>query len=570
MSRSSPGRYALHEFAKNVFGEEAFDAQGGLPVERTGVDRWAVTARDSMVRFTYNVYGDTLNGTHVAVDESHAHLNAPATLAWARGFENMPARVRLVQPEGRTWAAATQLFPTVDPLVFTAPNLTYLMDSPIEFGDVTVHTFTIGIRPDGPDTTVRLSLHEIEASDDVEEFVTSIERIIEEERAVFGELPSFEPGFYTFLADYLPWAQGDAMEHRNSSVLTLPAPSAFARIARLDTIAHEFFHVWNVERIRPRSLEPFDLTGPNSSQELWLAEGFTNYYAPLTLRRAGFTSTEQWLAWMAAVINEVTQAPARRLRSPAEVSALAPLVDGAQHGDRTILSNTFLSYYTWGSAVALGLDLTLRDRSNGARTLDDYLRELWLRHGKPGGSAPGIVDRPYTQADLMDALEAVAGDRGFAQAFFARFINGRDVPDYTALLARAGFLVRPARPGQAWVGEIALHTAGVEVRVGEPPAMGTPAWEAGLAQDDVLQEAGQTMVDSTGAWSRAVAGARPGSVLPVRVMRRGQPLTLSLRVEEHPDIEIVRVERTGVRLTSEQEAFRRAWLESRVTPPSNR
>ncbi|MGE3840507.1 MAG: M61 family metallopeptidase [Vicinamibacterales bacterium] len=571
MSRSSPGRYALHEFAKNVFGEEALDAQGSrLPLERTGIDRWTVTARDSAVRFTYNVYGDTLNGTHLAVDESHAHMNAPATLAWTRGLEDAAARVRLVQPEGRAWTVATQLFPTADPLVFTAPNLAYLMDSPIEFGDVRLHSFTVGVRPDGPDTTVRVALHEIEATDDAEEFLENVERIIAEQRAVFGELPAFEPGFYTFLADYLPWAQSDAMEHRNSAVLTSSAPASFARIARLDTIAHEFFHVWNVERIRPRSLEPFDLTGPSASHELWLAEGFTNYYAPLTLRRAGFTSTEQWLAWMAAVINQVTQAPARGLRSPSEVSVMAPLVDGAQHGDRTILSSTFLSYYTWGSAVALGLDLSLRARTNGAKTLDDYLRELWHRHGRPGGRAPGVVDNPYTSADLVDALGAVAGDVDFARSFFARFINGLEVPDYAALLAPAGFSLRAARPGQSWVGEIDLLTSGPEVRVGEPPGMGTPAYEAGLAQDDVIQQAGQMQIDSTGAWSRAVAGVRPGSVLSVRVMRRGQPLTLSVRVGEHPDIEIVRVERTGVRLTSQQEAFRRAWLESRATEPSNR
>lgn len=570
MSRTSPGRYALHEFAKNVFGEEASGANGQpLPLQRTGLDRWTVVANGDTIRFSYNLYGDTLNGTHVAVDESHAHLNAPATFVWARGLEDAPARIRFEQPAGRNWRAFTQLYPTADPLVFTAPNLVYLMDSPVEFSDATVNVLRLGVNGQGGATaTVRIARHEVTVGDDPEDFLDDIERVILEEREVFGELPDFEPGSYTFLADYLPWAQGDAMEHRNSSVLTSPAPASFARLARLDTIAHEFFHVWNVERIRPLSLEPFDFTEANVSSDLWLAEGFTNYYAPLILRRAGFTSTEQWLGWMAGVINEVTQSPARRVRSVAEVSALAPFADGAQHADRTVLSNTYLSYYTWGSAVALGLDLSLRDHSDGARSLDDFMRVLWTRHGKPGGRVPGVVDRPYVQADLVAALATVAGDSAFAQAFFDRFITGRDVPPFGMLLARAGLQLRPARPGQSWAGSLELSSTGADVRLEAPPPMGTPAWNAGLAQDDVLIKAGNTLLDSPGAWSRVLAGSKPGAVLPIEIQRRGQQLVLPLRVAENPDIEIVRIERTGGRLTPDQEAFRRAWMESKVVPPA--
>ena len=134
MSRSSPGRYALHEFAKNVFDVRAFDASGKeLSMVRPNPHQWTVPEHQGRVRVVYRVFGNRVDGTYLGIDASHAHMNMPATLMWARGFESRPARVRLEQPAGRKWRVATQLFPTQDPLIFTAPNVHYLLDSPTEF-----------------------------------------------------------------------------------------------------------------------------------------------------------------------------------------------------------------------------------------------------------------------------------------------------------------------------------------------------------------------------------------------------------------------------------------------------
>ena len=139
------------------------------------------------------------------------------------------------------------------------------------------------------------------------------------------------------------------------------------------------------------------------------------------------------------------------------MSRLAPLVDAATATDRTVFDNTYISYYTWGAAIGLGLDLTLRDRTNGKVTLDTYMRALWQAHGKPGGKAPGYVDRPYTMADLKTALASVSGDAKFAEDFFARYIQGRDVVNYETLLARAGLVLRRASPGRAFAGDLRLQ-----------------------------------------------------------------------------------------------------------------
>src|SRR4030095_4242467 len=221
---------------------------------------------------------------------------------------------------------------------------------------------------------------------------------------VFGEYPPYENNTYTFLADYLPWAGGDAMEHRNSTVLTSTEQIRTGRAELLDSISHEVFHGWDVERIRPRSLEPFNLDDVNMSGELWLAEGFTNYYGPLVLQRAGLAKLPQFLDDIGRAINTVLVSPGRRIRTAEEMSQFAPFVDAATAIDRTAFENTFISYYTWGSAIGLGLDLTLRDGTDGRVTLDAFMRMLWQKHGKPDGQRSGAVDNPYTMDDLKGVL----------------------------------------------------------------------------------------------------------------------------------------------------------------------
>ena len=562
MSRSSPGRYSLHEFAKNVVDVRATDPGGTeLALERTSPSSWRVSRHGDRVRVTYRVFGDRADGTYLGIDTTHAHINIPAALMWAKGLETRPAVVHLNQPPGKRWQVATQLFPTRDPLTFTAPNLAYLVDSPIEFGPGVVKTFTV--RDGSAARTFRFVAHHDGTDDEVSAFVRDVEAIVREEQAVFGEFAPYDGGVYTFLADYLPWVDGDAMEHRNSTVMTSRSSIADDRFARLDTVAHEFFHSWNVERIRPASLEPFDLTAANMSGELWLAEGFTNYYGSLATVRAGIASLDTFLDNLEQTLNAVVRSPGRQVRSAVEVSQMAPFVDAAVSIDRTDFGNTYLSYYTWGEAIASGLDLTLRSRSDGRVTLDDVMRALWTAFGKPGGRQPGVVDRPYTLADVEATLATVAGDAAFARDFVARFINGHDVVDYTTLLARAGFVVRPAFPGRGFAG-LTLQDTISGARIVDPPEAGTPAYRAGLDVGVVVTRiAGQT-VSSASQVANAIASAVPGSRVQLEGIVRGERLAVSLDVVADPRFEIVPVERIGQALTDEQRRFRDAWLDSAV------
>lgn len=561
MSRSSPGRYAVHEFAKNVFDVRMTDASGApLAVTRPDAHQWDVPKHGDTVRVSYRVFGDRVDGTYLGVDSTHAHVNMPAALMWARGLHDRPVTVRFVPPAGAAWRVGTQLLPGPDSMTYGAPNLQYLMDSPTELGAFSLRTFSVPGQPRAP--VFRLAVHHTGSDAELDAFAGDVERIVREARLVYGEYPAFEGDSYTFIADYLPWASGDAMEHRNSTILTSASSIRNNRLGLLGSVSHEFFHAWNVERIRPRSLEPFNFEDANMSGELWFAEGFTNYYEPLVLLRAGITSIDDFVATMAATINTVTLGPGRAFRSAEEMSQFAPFADASTSIDPTSFDNTFISYYTWGEAIALGLDLTLRDRSDGKITLDHYMRALWEKHGRPGGRRPGYVDNPYTMADLKSALATVAGDTAFANDFFARYIQGREIVDYARLAARAGLLLRPQSPGSGFAGQIALREAQGRARVDAAVPFGSPAYAAGLERDDVIVSVGGVNVGAAGDVARAIRAGKPGDALPIVFERRGQRVTATLRLIADPRMELVPAERGGRGVTPAQRRFRSQWLSS--------
>jgi predicted metalloprotease with PDZ domain len=575
MSRSSPGRYAVHEFAKNVFWFEAVDGNGkALTFTRPNVDEWDVAGHDGTVKVTYKIFGDHADGTYFGVDTTHAHLNMPAAFMWAMGRDADSVEFTFVPPAGLDWKIATQLYPTSDSWTFTAPNLQYFMDSPTELSNFTMTTFTVP-NADGTPANFRVMLHGGGGSDqDIATFTSMIQRLVREEMAVFGELPTYEPGYYTFLVDFVPWGFGDGMEHRNSTSISEPGTlisTEQGRLVALDTVAHEFFHNWNVERIRPEGLEPFDFTRENITCCLWLAEGFTQYYGTLLGTRAGFADSSARPPASGNVI-AVINGSGRQVRSAVQMSQYGPFSDAAQSIDLRDANRTFISYYTIGAAVAFGLDLTLRDKTAGTRSLDDYMKLLWAKFGKPAGSAPGLVGHPYTVKDLRDALAELTNDRIFADDFFNRYVEGREVVDYATLLEKAGFSLRPARPGSGWIAAVGVSEVpgGLAVGVaggrggrgggaGTPVPFNTPLYTAGVDESDLI-----TTIDGAPAtiavWG-ALSQKKPGDKITLGVQRRdGRRVTATATLAEDPTLEIGSM----VSLTDAQRAFRAAWLGSKA------
>jgi predicted metalloprotease with PDZ domain len=507
MSRSSPGRYALHEFAKNVYDVRARGADGReVTVTRPNPHQWDVSGHGGEVTVTYTLYADHSDGTYTGIDRTHGHLNMPATFMWARYQDERPIELAVNIPAGSGWRVATQLAPTNDPTRFTAPNLYYFLDSPTEVSDFWLHEWDV----DGQ--TVRVALHHAGTDAEAEEYTRAAESIVASAADIYGGLPDFDFGTYTFLADYLPWVDGDGMEHRNSTILTSTGSLATNMTRLLGTVAHEFFHTWNVERIRPTTLEPFDFERANMSRELWFAEGFTSYFDDLILWRSDLISAESFGQRMGGIANSVTNAPGRAYFSPVEMSMQAPFVDAATAVDPSNRQNTFLSYYTWGSGIGLALDLTLRTRFEGM-TLDHLMREMWTTHG--------ATEISYDVDDIEAALTRVTGDADFAEDFFSHYVRGREAPDFVTLLASLGVEVGPARPGAGGLGQLALRfTDGAAVLLATP-LEGSPLYEADVDRGDRIVSIGGAAMTDRASLSAYLATKVPGDAVEIRYESRG-------------------------------------------------
>lgn len=559
MAVSSPGRYARHEFAKNVYDVSVTDAAGRpLEVVRPNPHEWDVTPRGSAVRVAYTVYGDRVDGTYLGVDATHAHVNIPATFMWARGMDTAPIRVAFHPNPG--WTVATQLKPTADPNVFAAPNLQWFMDSPTEVGPVAFRTWTGTYG--GRTYTWRIAAHHPGTDADLDAFAAAAKKIVAEEIAVWGEPPRYDYGTYTFVADYMPYDNGDGMEHRNSTSITSPRniTDPEQRLGNLATLSHEFFHSWNVERLRPRGLEPFDFERENMSGELWFAEGFTSYWDALFMRRAGLYDDARYARNIAGNVNAVINSPGRRHFSAVEMSMQAPFVDAATSIDPQNKQNTFISYYTWGAALGLGLDLTLRERFPGL-SLRDYMRAMWREYGQY--QSPALApERPYTVADLRRVLGEVTHDTAFANDFFRRYVQGHEVVDYQRLLAPAGFLLRKAQPGKPWLGA-PLNDDSASVAVGGTTEGGS-FYNAGIDRGDRVFAVDGVPTPSADSLMAVVRRHAPGETVRVDVAQRNGRHELPVTLVENPAVEIVTYESAGMPVTDAMRSFRQAWLESKA------
>lgn len=441
MSRTSPGRYAIHEFAKNVYGLRAQDGQGkNLSIIRKDPYQWDIEGHDGTVKITYTLFANRADGTYSQIDETHAHLNMPATFIYAPDYANRPIQIKFHPREDLKWKIATQLKHLKGNLYY-ANDLDYFMDSPAEISDHQVKSYEI--KSKDKNYTIYFALHQSDNHEEFDLYFEKVKKIIEQEVAVFGTLPDFDFGAYHFLACYISNASGDGMEHRNSTILTSTRPLAQGGSENnIGTVAHEFFHAWNVERIRPKSLEPFDYADANLSGELWFAEGFTSYYTYLILCRAGIISKEQYAESLSGVLNYVWNSSARDYFNVVEMSYQATFVDAATSIDPVNRENTFISYYSYGSALGLALDLSLRNLDD-SKNLDDFMRLVWETYGKE--------EIPYTLNDLETLLGSFV-DPSFSKDFFNKYIYQSNMPDYKALLSSVGIGFTQSKTDQAHMG----------------------------------------------------------------------------------------------------------------------
>ncbi len=545
MSRTSPGRYALHEFAKNVYGFKATDNKGNsLKVYRPNPYEWKVTGHDGTINIEYILFANRGDGTYSQVDETHAHLNIPATFMYVPELNKRKIEVTFDVREDLNWKIATQL-PLVSGTTYMAPNLYYFMDSPTEISDFTLKSFQLDSK------TIQLALHHNGTEAEADTYFEKVTKVVLAEKEVYGDLPNFDYGTYTFLACYIPNASGDGMEHRNSTILTSTRSLANGGMERnIGTVSHEFFHAWNVERIRPKSLEPFDFEAADMSGELWFAEGFTSYYTNLILCRAGLISPKEYIEGLAGNFNYVWTSPARQFFNPIEMSYQAPFVDAATSVDPVNRENTFISYYSYGSVLGLALDLSLRQKD---LNLDDFMKLVWQRHGKK--------EIPYTIDNLHTLLNEYAG-KTFGDNFFNKYIYQSGMPDYTTLFESVGVILQQSKDRPYFGFSVSMNEDGKGARIRRNPKIGSPAYNSKLSMGDIILNINNIPFLEGQKFADYLKQFNIGDSLVVNFSRFGNTKTTTLIPAPSPSYSILLMEDVDQAPTTEIIQKRKEWLKT--------
>ncbi len=459
----TPGSYLVREYARHVQDFSVRDANGTeLSWRKISKNTWQVDSKGvKELNATYHVYSNELTVRTNELNDEHAFWNNAALLLFVKDQLRAPASIS-VEPFGN-WRVATGL-PRVEgeANTFRAENFDILYDSPFEVSDFKEITFTVRNKPHRFVVTG-------EGNYDLKAIARDSAKIAEECVKIFGDLPFND---YLFI---LNLRGGGGLEHLNSTALQWGRFNFKPRARYIDflsLVAHEYFHLWNVKRIRPDALGPFDYENENYTKLLWFAEGGTAYYEGILLRRAGLMTDKQMLAGKATIIAGLQSRPGRFQTSLEEASQDAWIKYYRQ--DENSVNNQ-ISYYDKGEIVNMLLDINIRTASGGMKSLDDVMRHLYNEFSKK--------NKNFSPTDLQKAAEKMAGKS--LEDFFSKYVRGRADIDYDAIVSGVGLkLEAESEEGKAYIGADLADDAGrLLIRT---VRAGTPAYEQGLNTGDQI------------------------------------------------------------------------------------
>ncbi len=523
----APGAYTISNYAKNVQGFEAQTPEGKiLGWRKTDKQTWRVDLAGSHAAvIRYKLFANNTSNNWAQYNEHHAILAGPAIWMYLVGGKERPVRLTMAFPGA--WRAATGLERAADGS-FTAADYDWFADSPIELSNWSEATFTIS------GTTYHFVVDDLMGHKDFQPFVQDTRKVVEALLPVFspvaGDASTAAPfRDYWFLMHIFPAGEG-GLEHLNSTEINFshdwdyrePAGHWFSDYEeKLFITAHEFFHAWNVKRLRPRPLGPFDYSREADTPSLWMSEGVTSYYAELALVRAGVEGKEAYLSGMSQVITTFELMPGRAERSIEDASWDTWLTDVP--GKMSNLDNTTYSYYDGGQIVAHLLDFAIRQATDNRKSLDDWMRLLYQRHALP---KPG-----FEPGDAVRAASEVAGTD--LSDFFARYVSGKEPLPYEKYFAYAGLRVEKLyQPQLPWLGVTSQSTEDGHVRVVQVTP-GSPADQAGLDREDIIVALDSRAV-GWGQFSRVVAARKPGETVHLSVIHAGDLRDVAVILVSYP------------------------------------
>ena len=508
----TPGSYLIREYAKNVEGFTASVAGKAVPSEKIRKNAWRVYMGDDNLTVHYRVYANELTVRTSFIDVDHGYITPAGLFMYHDALKTIPLRV-IVQPYKAWKSVTTALEPVANQnYTYEATDFDLLIDSPIEIGNQKTFNFTASNIP-----------HTVAMFGDVEyneqRLAADYKRVCEAAATVVGEHPCTH---YTFIVHHIP-PGGGGLEHLNSTTLetTRNAYATEANYKRfLSLVAHEYFHLWNVKRIRPVALGPFDYENENYTHMLWLSEGCTSFYQEYILRRAGFHTPEAYLGIVASGINEIENQPGTRVQSAAE-SSWDAWIKGYRPNENS--ANTTISYYSKGSVLGTLLNLAILAGSNGERNMDDLLRLLYNEYYKK-------QKRGFTDNEFRMAAEQTAGRK--LDDFFNVAVTTPDPINYNAYFEPVGLqLVNVASKTQdGFLGAATTFVNGKSTITGV--RRGSAAYVDGLNVGDEIISVDKARVGDD--LLRFVSGRQVGETLKVTVNRAGFLREIPVTLTQNP------------------------------------
>ncbi len=536
----SPGSYLVREFERNVEAVTATSPDGrALTVSKSEKNHWRVsTGGAPSITVRYRVYSRELTMRTNWVDEEFALLNGPPTYMTLADQMRRPHEV-VINPARGWMRSVTTLQSMGGEHRYRAPDFDTLADSPILVGNPAIHEFDVGGTPHYLVDVGEAGIF------DGDRAARDTARIVEEHRSLWGMLPYDKYVFFNILTEV---ATG-GLEHNNSAVLVMNrwssrTPAAY--LQWLSYVSHEHFHAWNVKRLRPVELGPFDYGNEAYTRSLWIAEGITEYYGWVTLGRAGLASRDDVLGDLSDEIEDLQTTPGRQVQSAA-LASFDAWIKYYRPDENSV--NVSISYYTKGVVLGLLLDAKIRKATSGAKSLDDVMRAAYTKFSGPRG---------YTPEEFRAVAEQVSGLN--LQSFWNSAIEGTAELDYQEALDVFGLRFRSTAPtGKAWLGLTTRNDAGRLVV--SQVRRDTPAYAAGVNVDDEILAIDDFRV-RTDQLNARLDQYRPGDTVMILVARRQQLRRIEVKLGTEPPHEW-RLE-VSPASSETQQRQRAAWLQPRT------
>jgi predicted metalloprotease with PDZ domain len=462
----APGSYLVREFAKNVNLVKAFDEKGNaLKIKKDTKNAWMIEkGKASIVKVKYEVYAFELSVRTSFLDLTHGFVSGSGVFMYVDKYINRKGTLEVIPY--KDFQKVTTSLPSLSFMSgfhYSFVNYDQLADCPIEIGNQEEFEFTAA----GVNHTVAIYG---EGNYDVERLKEDMAHIVETATAVFGENPNKE---YVFIIHNVVDGQG-GLEHANSTTLSVNRWSYDGEdyLGFLSLAAHEYFHLWNVKRLRPIELGPFNYDEENYTSLLWVMEGFTSYYDELLLRRAGYVGAAEYLGKLQSSLNYVEGSPGSRVQPVAHASFDA-WIKAYRPNENS--SNTTMTYYSRGAVLAALIDAKIIAGSNGTQCLDHFLKSLYNKFYKK-------QNRGFTEEEFKKELELFTKED--LTDFFNKYINGTDIPPYAAIFGSIGIAVEDQTSTKPSFGA-SLKQEGGKVLV-RSVRSGSAAEDAGLSVNDEI------------------------------------------------------------------------------------